>query len=184
MNAQVEAMPLRIDTRRPVRIGLVLVVVGFFGFLAWAALAPLRSAAIAPGTIVADSRNKAIQHLEGGIIHSILVQDGSVVQVGDPLVVLEDAQARAEYDVLRARFHTLAAAQARLERILVMGLARELPAEQLFEIGWAVQRPRVRRQDTVRAGLHRVPPVRLVPAPSWRCAYAAPVSQIRSTNGL
>jgi HlyD family secretion protein/epimerase transport system membrane fusion protein len=55
-----------------------------------------------------------VQHLEGGIIRRILVEDGSVVQAGDPLIALEDVQARAGHDVLRARFHTLAAAQARL----------------------------------------------------------------------
>jgi HlyD family secretion protein/epimerase transport system membrane fusion protein len=37
-----------------------------------------------------------------------------VVRVGDPLIVLEDVQARAGFDVLQARFHTLVATQARL----------------------------------------------------------------------
>jgi HlyD family secretion protein/epimerase transport system membrane fusion protein len=55
-----------------------------------------------------------VQHLEGGIIRAILVQDGSLVRSGDPLIVLEDVQARAGFDVLQARFYTLAATRARL----------------------------------------------------------------------
>ena len=61
-----------------------------------------------------DGSRRTVQHLEGGIIRAILVQDGSVVRAGDPLIVLEDVQARAGYDVLQTRFYTLAAAQARL----------------------------------------------------------------------
>ena len=55
-----------------------------------------------------------MQHLEGGIVRDILVRDGSVVHAGEPLILLEDVQARAGFDVLQARFLTLAATQARL----------------------------------------------------------------------
>jgi HlyD family type I secretion membrane fusion protein len=109
-----EAPPLRIDTRRPVRIGLALVAVGFFGFLAWAAIAPLRSAAIAPGTIVADSRNKAIQHLEGGIIREVFVREGALVAAGDVLVRLDSANAAANLGRLEAARRAALAQAARL----------------------------------------------------------------------
>ncbi len=68
--------PLVIDIDRPIRTGILAVVVGFFGFLLWASFAPITSAAVAPGVVVADSRNKDIQHLEGGIVHEVLVPRG------------------------------------------------------------------------------------------------------------
>jgi HlyD family secretion protein len=106
--------PLMHELRRPIRAG-VLVVGLFFGGLGWwAATAPLAGAAIAPGIVSPEGSRRTVQHLEGGIIREILVDDGSVVQAGDPLIVLEDVQARAGFDVLQARFHTLAATQARL----------------------------------------------------------------------
>ena len=36
------------------------------------------------------------------------------MRAGEPLILLEDVQARAGFDVLQARFYTLAATQARL----------------------------------------------------------------------
>jgi HlyD family secretion protein len=106
--------PLLDALRRSILAAALVIGLGLGGFALWAALAPLAGAAIAPGVISPDGSRRTVQHLEGGIIQRILVEDGSVVQAGDPLVMLEDVQARAGHDVLRARFHTLAAAQARL----------------------------------------------------------------------
>ena len=44
----------------------------FGGFGIWAALAPLTSAAVAPGVVKVDTYRKTVQHLEGGIIRQIL----------------------------------------------------------------------------------------------------------------
>ena len=60
----------------------------FAGLGGWAAMAPLASAAIAPGVVSPDGSRRTVQHLEGGIIREILVEDGSLVEVGDPLLVL------------------------------------------------------------------------------------------------
>ena len=77
-------------------LGGTAVVAAFFGgFGSWAALAPLESAALAPGMVMVDSNRKTIQHLEGGIVSEILVKEGSEVQAGDPLVLLTSAQAKA-----------------------------------------------------------------------------------------
>jgi HlyD family secretion protein len=108
------ATPLMGELRRSIVAAALVIGLGLGGFGLWAAAAPLPGAAIAPGVISPDGSRRTVQHLEGGIIRRILVEDGSVVQAGDPLIVLEDVQARAGHDVLRSRFHTLAAAQARL----------------------------------------------------------------------
>ena len=129
MSQQQSAAPLRIDTRRPVRIGIAVVVIGFFGFLAWAAFAPLRSAAIAPGTVVADSRNKAIQHLEGGIIREVLVREGAVVESGDVLVRLDSANADANLGRLEAARRAALAQAARLAAERDDAQAVQFPAE-------------------------------------------------------
>ena len=102
------------ELHRSIVAGALVIGLGLGGFGLWAAAAPLAGAAIAQGVISPDGSRRTVQHLEGGIIQRILVEDGSVVQPGDPLIVLEDVQARAGHDVLRARIHTLAAAQARL----------------------------------------------------------------------
>src|SRR5687767_2929966 len=91
-----------------------LIIIGFFGILGgWLAIAPLSSAAVATGVVSPDSSRKSIQHLEGGIVREVLVKDGDVVAAGQPLVVLEDTQARAQVQALRAQWHRLAAVRSR-----------------------------------------------------------------------
>jgi HlyD family type I secretion membrane fusion protein len=100
--------------RGPLLFGLALVVLFFAGFGTWSAIAPLASAAVAPGLISPDGSRRTIQHLEGGIIREILVRDGSRVEAGEPLLVLEDIAARAGRDARMANHYTLLATEARL----------------------------------------------------------------------
>jgi HlyD family secretion protein/epimerase transport system membrane fusion protein len=106
--------PLMHELSRQVRAGVLLVGLFFGGIGWWAASAPLAGAAIAPGVVSPDGSRRTVQHLEGGIVREILVRDGSLVRAGEPLILLEDVQARAGFDVLQTRFYTLAATQARL----------------------------------------------------------------------
>lgn len=89
------------DPKKPLRIGGAIILLTFFGLGAWAALAPIDSAAVAPGVVMVESNRRLIQHLEGGIIHDILVVDGSVVKKGDVLVRLDDTRARAQLAILQ-----------------------------------------------------------------------------------
>lgn len=114
MTALAPPKELRIDIERPIRAGILLVVVGFFGFLLWASLAPITSAAVAPGVLVADSRNKDIQHLEGGIIRQVLVREGERVTAGQVLVRLDSATADANLARLEAARRSALALEARL----------------------------------------------------------------------
>lgn len=109
-----EAASLARLTRRPRALGYAALVVLCGGFGAWAWLAPLASAAIAPGVVSPDGSRKTVQHFEGGIIRAIHVREGDPVVAGQPLVTLEDTQARALYEELRERYVHLLAAESRL----------------------------------------------------------------------
>ena len=100
--------------RRSALIGAVVVAAFFGGFGGWAALAPLAGAVLAPGVVSPEGGHGVVQHLEGGIIADVLVEDGSRVAAGDPLLVLEDTRARATYQQLSTRYNHLAATYARL----------------------------------------------------------------------
>ncbi len=87
----------------PLLVGLV-VVIAFFGFFGiWAATAPLDGAVIAPGEVVSSLNRQVVQHLEGGIIHQILVQDGDAVSKGQPLVLLNDTAAKANLGIIKRK---------------------------------------------------------------------------------
>ena len=100
--------------RRPVQLGLIVIVAFFVGFGGWATLAPLSSAAIAPGVLNPDGSRRTVQHLEGGIIRDILVRDGDYVEAGQMLVTLEGTSASAMVGMLRNQYFNLAALHARL----------------------------------------------------------------------
>ncbi|MEQ9462598.1 MAG: HlyD family type I secretion periplasmic adaptor subunit [Haliea sp.] len=100
--------------RRYRLLGTLVVVLTFGVFGGWAALAPLESAALAPGVVTVKDSRKTLQHLEGGIVEEILVAEGSSVQAGDPLVRLDSTQLEAERSMLRGQYVSLQALEARL----------------------------------------------------------------------
>ncbi len=95
--------------------GLALMIVCFGGFGAWAFKAPLAAAVITQGSFVATGQNKVVQHLEGGIIKSILVNEGDQVRQGQPLVTLDETAARGNDRQLFLRLARLEAINARLD---------------------------------------------------------------------
>ena len=100
---------------RPIRrLGLLFVVIAFGVFGGWAALAPLDSAALAPGTIMVEGYRKTVQHLEGGIVKAIQVHDGDLVAKDQVLITLDDTQPRAQLEVLRGQYIILSSREARL----------------------------------------------------------------------
>lgn len=108
--------PPRLKTRArgPIFAGFAIIVLAFGGFGAWAGLSPLNSAAIAPAVVVAESSRKTVQHLEGGIIKDILVDEGSIVDTGQILIRLDETRARTGYDLLLGQLDAALALQHRL----------------------------------------------------------------------
>src|SRR6478752_6634885 len=92
--SRLEPAPLRLTG--VTRAGFAILFM-FFGVAGgWAALAPLDSAAVAPGVIKVAGDRKLIQHLEGGIIADLTATNGLIVKTGDVLIRLDDTQARAQ----------------------------------------------------------------------------------------
>jgi membrane fusion protein, epimerase transport system len=106
--------PLLSDDRAIRRQGFLLVLLVFGGFGTWASLAPLTSAALAPGIITVENYRKTVQHLEGGIIRTIDVHDGDSVRQDQVLATLDDTQYRAQLEVYRGQLYIRVAQEARL----------------------------------------------------------------------
>lgn len=82
--------------------------------LLWAALAEVDVIVRTEGRIVPAGKSQIVQHLEGGIVRRILVQEGEVVKAGQPLMELSDIQARANLDQERSKSDALRGREARL----------------------------------------------------------------------
>src|SRR5262245_16917573 len=99
---------------RYIKTGLGICVFGFGSFTLWAGLAPLTSAAMAPGIVKASSHVKTVQHFDGGIISEILVRDGDHVTENQLLMRLQGTEFSADYDALDQRIIDLETQEARL----------------------------------------------------------------------
>lgn len=97
------------------RLGLAIVAVTFGLFGTWAAFAPLDGAVYAPGVVTVQAYRKTVQHPEGGIVKEVLAHDGDIVKRDAPLIVLDDAQLRFEYEMTRSQLTAAEAMEARLK---------------------------------------------------------------------
>src|SRR4051794_13564994 len=95
-------------------VGWAIIAV-FFGVLGtWAATAPLNGAVVANAVVKVEGNRKSVQHLDGGIVKELRVKEGDKVRAGDVIIVLDEIQARTEYDVLTQEYVVLRATEARL----------------------------------------------------------------------
>ena len=98
----------------PIVTGLVILALFFGGLGTWAATAPLNAAVVGEAVVKVAGNRKSVQHLDGGIVRELLVREGDRVAAGDVLLVLDNTEARAEYDLVSQQITTLAAQEARL----------------------------------------------------------------------
>jgi len=103
-----------VDDSKIKQLGLIAILAVFGVLGGWAAFAPMTTAADATGQVVVERYRKTIQHLEGGIVVSIMVKDGDWVAEGDALILLDDTQFRSELEVLRGQYFISVAREARL----------------------------------------------------------------------
>ena len=131
------------------RAGIWVLVLGLLGFVAWAAVAPLDEGVPTSGQVTIDTKRKAVQHLQGGIVSEVLVREGDEVQEGQVLMRLDDAATRASYESVRQRYLSLRATEARL-------LAEQLGQERIDmhpDVKVAQDDPNIRRQVEAQAHL-------------------------------
>ena len=94
---------LAVSDRKIRRLGFGILLMTFGVFGTWAAVAPIDGAAYAPGVVTVQAYRKTVQHLEGGIVKEVLAHDGDIVKQDDPLIILDDAQLRSEYEMTRSQ---------------------------------------------------------------------------------
>lgn len=96
---------------RPLLVMAALVVVLFF---LWAAVTHITEVARAPGEVAPSGQVKVVQHLDGGSVAEILVEEKTLVQPGQVLLRLDGAQALSDLRQTSARVVGL---RLRLERL-------------------------------------------------------------------
>ncbi|OON60765.1 hemolysin D [Massilia sp. KIM] len=108
--------PLEVDTdaSKWSRLGWLVVLVGFGGFMLWALLAPLDKGVPMSGTVAKQSNRQAVQHQSGGTVQEILVRDGDHVEAGQVVARMNSVVAKSNVEVTDAQYLSALANLARL----------------------------------------------------------------------
>jgi len=104
-----------ISATRHLLIGFVALFVLLGGFGTWAVITEISGAIVATGRIEVDRNRQVVQHLDGGIVSEILVDEGDMVKAGDPLISLDESLIRSEIAITEGQLFELMARRGRLE---------------------------------------------------------------------
>ena len=102
------------NTDQPIRMGFWVLIVGFGCFMLWTAFAPLDEGVSAAASVSIESKRKTIQHMSGGVVHSVLVKEGQMVKAGDVLVELDEGVSKANFEAVRQNYMGQRASESRL----------------------------------------------------------------------
>ncbi len=98
--------------RTPSKISRVIKIwlFSFIAFILWASLAEIDEITRGDGDVIPYGQNQVIQNLEGGIVESILVQEGDIVEKNQVILKINNAKSistsltnEMKYDELRAK---------------------------------------------------------------------------------
>ena len=104
---------LRRRMRRPMVAGAAVIAVLVLGLGAWASVTSIAGGITAQGEVRVESNKKTLRHQQGGTVRRILVQEGQHVRAAQPMILYDDTEARASYDVLQNQYDSLATQAAR-----------------------------------------------------------------------
>lgn len=103
------------SARRPLIIGLIALTVLVGGFGGWAVTAQITGAVIASGLIEVDQNRQVVQHPDGGVVTSILVEEGDTVTQGELLLQLDPQDLQANLTIVEGQLFEILVRRARLE---------------------------------------------------------------------
>ena len=116
------SQPLLLEESGPPRVLsqlLVVITVLVGGLIGFAAFTNISETAVTQGQVMPAGSVNMVQHLEGGIVAEILVEDGQIVDQGQTLIRLKKAGPLAEFDQMRAREASLALRAERLRAFVL-----------------------------------------------------------------
>ena len=91
-----------ISKRLKISLSLFLII-----FLLLINLKIIEVLSLAEGKIIPQGRIKFVQHLEGGIVEEILINEGEKVKINQPLVILSKKKASSEYEEINTRLKSI-----------------------------------------------------------------------------
>lgn len=125
--------PLKTSSNAVILSGLLTFIVLFVGLGVWMLAVSIQGAVIASGTVSILGKPKTVQHLDGGIVAEILVENGTRVKAGDVLLRLDDTMLMANLDIYKNRFREAVSLRDRLSTEQ-QGLTQITWDDEIFEL--------------------------------------------------
>ncbi|WP_068116252.1 HlyD family type I secretion periplasmic adaptor subunit [Tropicimonas marinistellae] len=102
------------SARFPLVLGFIglLILVGGFG--TWSVGTTIAGAIIAHGQLEVEQNRQVVQHLDGGIVAEVMVQEGDQVDAGSVLIRLDPTDLNSELAIVEGQLHELMARASRL----------------------------------------------------------------------
>lgn len=122
---------------KPAIAGLTAVIAAFGSLALWSVLAPIASAAIAPGVVTVQGSRKTIQHTDGGVVREILVQDGDRVELDQALLTFDTTRLDNTVQTLRSLLAIKIAQKARLSAERDGAADVEFPTQPTYSVDLA-----------------------------------------------
>ena len=123
-------------------------------FVTWAWFAEIKEVAVATGEIVPTEHVQKVQHLEGGRIKEILVEDGSIVVAGQVMIKLDDLAARTEVAKISSGIDALMAQKIRLQAF-VQGKKPDFSAQRITIKGASLDQKKIFEQAVMSKDANR-----------------------------
>lgn len=103
------------SARSPMILGFLALALLVGGFGTWATTTRIAGAIIAPGAIEVEQNRQVVQHLGGGIVASIEVREGDLVEAGQVLIRLDAEDVTSDLTIVESQLFELIARRGRLE---------------------------------------------------------------------
>ncbi|MFK7866667.1 MAG: HlyD family type I secretion periplasmic adaptor subunit, partial [Alphaproteobacteria bacterium] len=102
-------------------------------FVLWAFFAEMETLTRASGKVIPSSKVKIVQHFEGGIVYDIFAEEGELVDVGQPIITIDNTKAESEMESVELRYKYGRGQVARLQALIELA-GGDLNAEPKFPI--------------------------------------------------
>ncbi len=106
--------PLRWKAGKHILSGIVIIAALFGGLGYWSTTQEITGAVVASGELRVETKQKPVQHPEGGVVGQIFVKEGQNVIAGQALLRLEQTTQDATRAILEGQIVELAARKVRL----------------------------------------------------------------------
>lgn len=101
-----------------IKTTMVTISLAIIGFTFWSGFTNINEVARTPGEIVPAGYHQLVQHLEGGIVAEIYVNEGQIVQKGEKLVALDGEGAKQDLQRAQSKQVSLNLQEERLRAFI------------------------------------------------------------------